>query len=156
MSSSMNFSIYAIPVYYVLAQLPHVYCIALIRRANNGRWDNANPRSAAWMSSMQKTVPAATYARYERSRAAHQNSFENMPLYFAAIILGNMAKLPPATLNSVAGASLVLRALYTLFYVETTSRRWSFARTGIWYLSVMAQLYLIIRAAKTFAMQEVS
>jgi hypothetical protein len=37
-----NLSMFAIPAYW-LCMLPHNY--AIIRKADNGRWDNSNPRS---------------------------------------------------------------------------------------------------------------
>lgn len=60
----MNLSIYAIPVYYILSLVPHSYGLNLIMSTKNGRWDNANPRSPKTQAAAEKSVPAATFARY--------------------------------------------------------------------------------------------
>ncbi|KAI9829318.1 MAG: hypothetical protein M1819_006381 [Sarea resinae] len=145
-SPTHNYSIYAIPAYWVLSVLPHNYAIRTIKAANNGRWDNSNPRSSNWNASVQKSVPAATFARYERAEAAHKNGFENLPVFVGAVILGNMAKLPPATLNAVTGAYLVSRIVYTLAYINVEQRKYSLARTGIYLSGIFMCMYLIVRA----------
>ena len=149
--ASTNYSIYAIPIYLVLSLLPHSYAVSIIKSANKGRWDNNNPRSPAWHEKIQKSVPAEVLGRFERAEAAHKNGMENLAIFSTAIVLGNMAELPAGTLNTVAGMYLALRAIYNLVYIHTVSRKYSFARTGIWGTSLLLCLYLIVRAANTFA-----
>src|SRR5437762_10852184 len=98
--TTTNYSIYMIPAYYLLAQLPHSLAISTIRSANNGRWDNTNPRSTQWIDTLAKSVPAAVFAKYERCEAAHKNLMENMALFTTAVVLGNIAGLPAGMLNA--------------------------------------------------------
>ena len=62
----MNLSVYAIPVYYFLTIAPHSYAVNVITSANNGRFENSNPRSSNSQAAIEKSVPAAAYARYVR------------------------------------------------------------------------------------------
>ncbi|MCJ1281201.1 hypothetical protein MMC26_000519 [Xylographa opegraphella] len=148
-----NYSIYAIPAFWLLSLLPHNYAVYTITAANNGKWDNANPRSSAWDKQLQATVPAACYERYERAEAAHKNGMENLALFATAIVLGNMAALDVGKLNSVAAEVLALRALYNVVYVTVGDARMSFARTAIWAVSVGCCFYLIVQAGHVLAVR---
>ncbi|MCJ1431158.1 hypothetical protein MMC27_000509 [Xylographa pallens] len=150
---STNYSIYAIPAFWLLALLPHNYAIYTITAANNGQWDNSNPRSSTWDKKLQAAVPAACFRRYERAEAAHKNGMENLALFATAVVLGNMAALEAGTLNTVAGAVLALRALYTIVYVTVGDSRKSYARTGIWAASVGCCFYLIVKAGNVLAVR---
>ncbi|MCJ1470996.1 hypothetical protein MMC07_009644 [Pseudocyphellaria aurata] len=146
-----NYSIYAIPACFIVSLLPHEYAIYIIKAANNGRWDNANPRSPAWNEKIQKSVPAAIFGKYERAEAAHKNGMENLALFSTTIILGNVAALPASTLNTVAGLYLAMRVIYTLAYINTVSVKYSFVRTAVWASSTLLCFYQIIRAGNVFA-----
>jgi uncharacterized MAPEG superfamily protein len=146
-----NYSAFAIPAYYILSFIPHAYAVHIIKRANNGRWDNANPRSSNWNVVLQKSVPANVFARYERAKAAHHNCMENFAAFSAAIILGNVAQLPPGTLNTIAAAYLLARIAYTFAYINIASKPWSFLRSGVFSVSVALSLYLMVGAAIALA-----
>ena len=146
-----NYSVYAIPVYYVHTLYSHVYATRILKKANNGQGNNANPRSVVWKENVKKAVPASTYARYERAEAAHANGMENLPLFMGAIILGNMAKLPASTLNAVAATFLALRFGYTFAYINTESASKSFIRSGLWALSTVSLMYLMVSAGNVLA-----
>ena len=146
-----NYSAFAIPIYHLISLLPHAYAIQLIRRANNGRWNNSNPRSSDWHTLLQKSVPARVFARYERAEAAHKNCMENLSLFSAAVIMGNVARLEPSRLNGVTAAYLLARVAYMLVYVNVESKRWSFLRTGIYTVSVALCFALMIPAALALA-----
>ncbi len=152
--AAVNYSIYAIPVYMALTLIPHQYAIAIIKSANNGRWNNANPRSSAWNEIIQKSVPAEIFGRYERAEGAHKNGLENLPVFATAVVLGNMAKLPARTLNTVAGLYLALRAIYNVVYIRTSTNKASFLRTAIYTVSVILCFYQIILAANVFASRD--
>ncbi len=110
---SSNYSLYTIPLYLVLSLATHIYAVTTVKAANKGKWDNANPRSTNWATTLQKNVPADVYALYERGESAHKNAQENLPLFAASIIMGNMARLPSSTLNTFAFAMILMRVLYT-------------------------------------------
>ena len=149
--ATTNYSIYAIPAYWLLAMVPHMYGMQYVKNANNGRWSNVSPRSTKWGNTLEKSLPADVFATFERCEAAHKNSVENLPLFLGAIVLGNMAKLPAGTLNGVAGTFLGLRVAYTLAYINTTNEKASFARTGLWISSIVTLMYLIVKSGNVLA-----
>lgn len=149
--ASPNYSLYAVPAYIVLAMFPHAYAISTIKSANNGRWDNSNPRSPAYNEKIQKSVPAAIFSKFERAEAAHKNGMENLAIFCTTIILGNMAQLPTSTLNTVAAAYLALRFIYNIVYIHVTTPKYSYLRTAIYFASTSLCLYQIVRAANVFS-----
>jgi len=149
--ASTNYSIYAIPASLILALLPHVYAVQIIKSSNNGRWDNSNPRSSTYHDKIQKSVPAAIFSKYERGEAASKNGMENLVIFSTAVILGNMAQLPASTLNTVSAAYLALRAVYNVVYIQTTTNKYSYVRSGVWFSSIFLCFYQIVRAANGFA-----
>lgn len=76
---------------------------------------------------------------------------ENLPLYAAAVILGNMAKLDSTYLNGFTVAYLASRVGYTYCYINIADRKKSFARTGIWAVGMVLCLTTIVKAANVFA-----
>ncbi|KAL8646132.1 MAG: hypothetical protein Q9226_007001 [Calogaya cf. arnoldii] len=118
-----NYTVYSIVVYFVLNFIPHTYSTLIFSDGSTKNWDNANPKSAAVREKFQKRVSAATYLRWERARAAHNNGIENFPLLIAAVILGNMAKLNAGVMNWTFGSFLILRAVFILAYIEISDPR---------------------------------
>ncbi|KAL8725058.1 MAG: hypothetical protein Q9166_007589 [cf. Caloplaca sp. 2 TL-2023] len=133
--------------------IPHAYSVLIFSGGSLKYWDNANPKSTAVREKFQKRIPAATYARWERARAAHNNGIENFPLLITAVILGNMAKLDAGTMNWAFGLFVLLRAIYILAYVEITDRKLSFFRTFVFNVSIFQCLWVIIKAATVLANQ---
>ena len=99
--ATSNYSIYAIPAFYLLALVPQFYSTILVNRATNGRFDNVNPRGAAFSETCKKSFDKATLGRFERARAAHTNALENLPLFASAVICANMAGLETGMVNAV-------------------------------------------------------
>ncbi|KAF3004265.1 hypothetical protein E8E13_008192 [Curvularia kusanoi] len=125
-----NYSLHTIPVYWFLALAPHAYAIGVAKRANNGVWDNTNPRNTSYLT--QNIVDKEALARYERAEAAHANGMENAPFFVGAVLAGNLAGLDAATLNAYTGVYIGLRVLYNVLYVRTTTLRSSRARSLVW------------------------
>lgn len=139
-----NLSFSAIPAYWVLTLLPHNYAVTIMKKANNGRWNNSSPRSSKWDATLRESTPAEVYSRYERAEAAHKNGMENLPIFIGAILAGNIAKLDTLTLNSFVVVYLCLRVAYTVAYISVTSHRFSFFRSAIWLLSTLMCMGIFI------------
>ncbi|KAF2275913.1 uncharacterized protein EI97DRAFT_458911 [Westerdykella ornata] len=146
-----NLSLYAIPAYWLLALYPHAYAITLVKRANNNKWNNANPRGTSTTNTYQKCVPEATFARFERAEAAHKNLMENAPFVVGAVAVGNWAGLGSGTLNTVLGTYLALRVLYVAFYINVTSNKYSYLRTLVWTASTTLLMGLFVKAGNKIA-----
>ncbi|KAL6720776.1 hypothetical protein ACLMJK_002701 [Lecanora helva] len=144
--STPNYSIYAMPAFYVLGLLPQFYATILIYRATNGRFNNANPRGQSSQQVYQKSTDAATYAKFERARGAHMNAMENLPLFFGAVISANLAGLDTGLVNSVCGTFLGLRALHTVWYIAVTDQNLAHVRSLIWMASSGCCVYLMVKA----------
>ncbi|MCJ1427719.1 hypothetical protein MMC29_005624 [Sticta canariensis] len=149
--ASTNYSIYAIPAYFILSMLPHYYATSIIQAANNGHRNNSNPHSLGWHEKIQKSIPAKTFGRYERAKRAHENGMESMALFCASIILGNMAGQPAIGLNVNAGLFLAFRVIYTVAYIYTESEKYSSMRSVIWGLATGICLWQIYRSGQVFA-----
>lgn len=67
--------------------------VATLKKANNDKFNNVNARGSETQALYKKTVPAETYALFERAKAAHANMLENAPLFIGAVLAGNMVGL---------------------------------------------------------------
>ncbi|CAG8950057.1 hypothetical protein HYFRA_00008289 [Hymenoscyphus fraxineus] len=141
-----NLSLFAIPAYWLLSMLPNLYAIHLAARSNNGVWDNTSPRSAEWEERVRKSTTSEQYNTYIRSRAAHKNGFETLPLFIGAILAGNAAKLGPEYMNMFVGVNLVLRVVYTIVYVRTTKNSSSYFRTVVWFAECYYCLWVFTKS----------
>src|SRR5262249_55793585 len=130
---------------------PHAYSISLIQSVSSKTWDNRNPRGSTQSQALQKSVPAHIYTKFERARACHANGLENMPLFVAAVILGNFAALESAELNMACGVYLGLRALYTVAYIVIERKRYSFFRTAVWTAGMIDCMWVVVKAGSVVA-----
>ena len=128
-----NYALLSIPVYFVIAMVPHAFSVSLIVSNNNKKWDNASPRSTDNRSKTEASVPKHVYRKFERCRAAHDNMMENMAFVVGGILSGVIAKLDADWMNQMCAVYLVSRILYTVSYVQISSFKWSPLRT-VWFL----------------------
>ncbi|KAF1930021.1 uncharacterized protein M421DRAFT_419051 [Didymella exigua CBS 183.55] len=110
-----NFSLYTIPAAWALSIAPHFYAASL------GKFDNKNPRSYTRDTEGDQSIDKATKAKIVRAEGAQQNGFENLGLFAAAVVIGNVAKLPNETLNTLSAAYLASRVAYNALYVAGTT-----------------------------------
>ncbi|TVY59689.1 hypothetical protein LSUE1_G010256 [Lachnellula suecica] len=145
-SATTNLSFYAIPAYWFLSMVPHGYAMEIMKKANNGRWDNTSPRSSVYDAKLKQSSPAAVFAQYERAEAASKNGFENFPIFVGAILAGNLAKMESSTLNTFVAVYLGMRVAYTVAYISTTSNKYSHVRTAIWMLSTLMCMGVYVKS----------
>ncbi|KAJ4381877.1 hypothetical protein N0V86_003245 [Didymella sp. IMI 355093] len=110
-----NFSLYAIPAAWLLSAVPHFYAVSL------GKFDNKNPRTYTRDTEGDQSIDKATKAKIVRAEGAQQNGFENLGLFAAAVVIGNVAKLPNETLNTLSAAYLATRVAYNALYIGGTT-----------------------------------
>ncbi|KAL8900826.1 MAG: hypothetical protein Q9207_005503 [Kuettlingeria erythrocarpa] len=151
--TTINYSVYSIPIFFLMNFAPHVYSVFLFTDNAPARWNNANPKATSNLDSFRKRAPAATYSRWERARAAHSNGYENLPILIAAVVLGNMAKLDAGTMNWAFGAVLVFRAAYILAYINIESQQWSHSRSVIFNVASAVCLWIIFKAGNVLSKQ---
>ncbi|KUJ07310.1 uncharacterized protein LY89DRAFT_789773 [Mollisia scopiformis] len=146
-----NLSFFGVPMYWTLCMIPHGYAINIMKKANNGRWNNTSPRSSNWDASLRKSTPADIYSRYERAEAAHKNGFENLPLFVGAVLAGNIAKLDTKTLNTFVASYLASRVLYTLIYINVSKNSLSYFRTVVWLTGAVMCLGIFVKSGMAMA-----
>lgn len=129
---------------WLTALAPHPYAVGLIRKHSKLRFDNANSKGHAWNAKLQASLPADVLARYERAESAHRNGLENLPLFAAGVLAATWAGLD---VTWSAWAYVGLRVLYNFVYINVSTVRKSFTRTGIWAGSTLVCLSLYVRAA---------
>ena len=69
------------------------------------------------LETFKTTLPKDLWNHLARARGAHLNSLEVFPLYAAAILAGNVAKLPAEDLSSVAWSFFTARVVYMGLYL---------------------------------------
>ena len=69
-------------------------------------YDNGNPRDPAFFRTGFR----------QRALAAHQNSYECLPFFFAAVLLAEFRSAPQGTLDALAVAFLLIRIAYVVAY----------------------------------------
>ncbi|KAF2089122.1 hypothetical protein K490DRAFT_72740 [Saccharata proteae CBS 121410] len=148
---NLNPTILAIPLYHLLALWPHARAISISTSGDPLAWDNRSPRGVNQKAALAKRLSPATHARFERLEAAHANSMENMPLFLASVVLGNMADLQQVEglngLNAFCVAFLVVRGLYSVVYAGNDTMGKSYVRTVLYFLGVALCWKVLFQAA---------
>lgn len=139
-----NYTLLSIPAMWLTAIIPHSYAVGFIKKHNNGRFDNANSKGHAWNAKLQSSLPADILARYERAVSAHRNGLENLPLFAAAVLAATWVGVD---VSGSAWTYVGLRLVYNLIYINVSTVRASFARTGLWALNTLLCLSIYVRAA---------
>ncbi|KAI9792338.1 MAG: hypothetical protein M1833_001109 [Piccolia ochrophora] len=142
----VNWSLYSIPTVYALGLLPQAYALLKMTASSGGQWTNVQPRQN--FDALKGKVPQEVWNRCFRARGAHINALESFPLFAAAMIAGNVVKLPAQELNTIAAEYIGARVLYTLLYIGVRSEPLSFVRTGVWYWSIGIPMWSLYKAGK--------
>ena len=90
--------------------------------------------------------PIQTKARIARAEGAQQNGFENIGLYAAAVVAGNIAGLNAATLNYLSGGYLLSRMAYNIIYINNESTTAGNTRTGVFLTGIGLIMTLFVKA----------
>ena len=81
-----------------------------------------------------------------RAESAQANGFENISLFAAAVVAGNMARLSTSYLNGLSIAYVVSRAVYNVLYITNTSAGMAQARSAVFFAGVGCIMGLFIGA----------
>lgn len=98
-------------------------------KRKEGGYDNNNPR--AWL---------ARQADWRaRANAAQANTFEALPLFFAAVIIAHLLQAPQARLDILAFGFVLLRVAYVVVYVADMAN----TRSAIWFLALLINIAIL-------------
>ncbi|KAJ5626238.1 hypothetical protein N7510_002547 [Penicillium lagena] len=145
--SHNNYSIHSIIAAYGLGIAPHGYYLVKMMANAKGQSSNMLPREN--LSILKGRIPAQVWDKLARARGSHLNALEGIPMFAAAMLAGNLAKLPAKDLNSLALEYLGVRLLYTAVYMGVRSEAASYLRTGVWAWSISIPIWALYKAGKT-------
>jgi len=107
------------------------YVAAGIAKKGFEGYDNAMPRQ--WLA--KQTGFRA------RANAAQSNLFESLPLFFAAVIIAQIANAPQARIDLLALGFTVARIAYLICYIAN----WPTTRSIVWLLGLICVVTLFFQ-----------
>ncbi|KAJ7079968.1 hypothetical protein B0H15DRAFT_857502 [Mycena belliarum] len=142
---STPLSLYSIPAVWLTAFLPVTMKTMLIQNVKG--YNNLEPRPTTSRVTADPTIPRATAARILRMEGAHLNGNENLPIWIAAVLAGNLVGLDNYTLNVASLLYIGGRITYNYVYFNQATEFQSWVRTGVYFGSLSLPIYLIFKAA---------
>lgn len=125
----------------IVILLPYVWIyLAKFGRREDGkrrRYDNNAPRA----QQAELTGLAA------RALWAHNNAFEAMPGFLAAVLLAAHVGVAPATVNLVALLFVVCRVLHGVLYLANQAT----LRSAVWMVGLLSVIYLFVESIRHVA-----
>ncbi|KAF4264269.1 hypothetical protein KXW98_001544 [Aspergillus fumigatus] len=144
--SQNNYSIHSIAAAYAVGLFPHgCYYVKMMANAKDHA-TNIVPREN--LSNLKGRLPAQIWQQLAKARGAHLNAMEGLPLFAAAMLAGNLAKLPTSDLNTLSLEYIGARLLYTALYMGAKSEAISYLRTGVWAWSISIPIWGLIQAGR--------
>ncbi|OGV39249.1 MAG: hypothetical protein A3F46_06235 [Legionellales bacterium RIFCSPHIGHO2_12_FULL_42_9] len=122
---TLIFSLFIACLFPYLSKIP----LALAMNKQPGGYDNNHPRSQQ----------AALTGFGARALAAHQNSFESLIIFSAAILTALATQHTTSTIQILAIVYLISRVIYHLFYLLN----WATLRSTIWAIGLVSSLSII-------------
>ena len=115
----------------VMALLPMICAgIAKAGKAQEGAYDNHDPR--AWLRRLS--------GWRARANNAQANTFEALPLFFAAVIIAHQLQMPQTRLDLLAVIFVGLRIAYVLAYIADKAS----VRSLLWVLALLVNIALLL------------
>ncbi|EGU11461.1 hypothetical protein RTG_02624 [Rhodotorula toruloides ATCC 204091] len=169
--SAYNYSLLSVPAVWVLGISTHWHAILLSARSKEiPKFDNVAPRQ--FCAKVAELTKASKDAReFLRTEAAQQNIFENIALYAAAVVVGNVARLPVSYMNKVALGVLASRLAFVvsaefpstqlvgngvdvevgqICYVKTEQEKYTPLRSLAYLASTLLTLGVFVKAGTNF------
>ncbi|KAK6902773.1 hypothetical protein I203_108032 [Kwoniella mangroviensis CBS 8507] len=143
---STNYSYYLIP-------LVHLQTLATsIRFASRrlGFPNNVNPRDVIKEMEASGKLKKEVLDKIKRRQAAHENCFENEPIWICAILAGNQVGLSTTWMNTMSVAYFVLRCIYIYSYINISTQKRSIIRTIAYWTSNFCFLATFVKAGLKF------
>ncbi|KAH9481050.1 hypothetical protein JR316_0005569 [Psilocybe cubensis] len=150
---------YSIPAVWFSAFYPG--SLRFMKINNSVGYNNVSPRA----QNLQGRVTASNSQTLAQMEGAHLNGNENMPIWFAAIIVGSIAGLDNRYLNMmsltyflVLGAdegltrySVATRLVYNTIYIHFNGIGKGWVRTAVFFFGLSHPLRILFKAAGSIA-----
>jgi uncharacterized MAPEG superfamily protein len=114
---SSNYSFYTVPIAYIFALMPHVFAVRTYTAASKKEFNMKQPRGFTASVQSDQSIDSLTKGRILRAEAAHANNMENVSLFAAAVVAGNLAKVDAWWLNVLSIGYLADRFVYNHVYI---------------------------------------
>ncbi|KAG7570976.1 hypothetical protein FFLO_01070 [Filobasidium floriforme] len=134
-----NLSVLAIPATFAVAFLPHTVKVILL----GDRFDNEKPRA---QTNFKVTDDSIYREKINRLAAIHTNGMENFPLFAAAVLAANFARLPTRLLNTFSLSYLASRILFSFIYYSQSSTSASVARSVSYFGGMLGSLWVLVKS----------
>lgn len=150
-TSTMNISLYLVPVAWVLAMLPRVYTLTVYNshsKSQNADALQKNPRSITAIVAADKTIPPLIRDRILRAESAMLNGYDNLGFFAAAVAVGNAVGLAPGTLNWLAATYIASRIVYIPSYIYNDTVRSVPIRSVVFGIGLVTNVALFVLAGR--------
>ena len=95
--------------------------------------DIANPRNYYDAVANESALSPQLRGRILRAEGAMQNHLDNIGLFAAAVVAGNVAKLSPRVLNGLSLGYFFCRVVYMYVYIRNETRAHAFVRAATFF-----------------------
>lgn len=82
-----------------------------------------------------------------RLTAMHVNGMESLPLFFAAVLAGNFARLPARTMSIFSLGYLASRVLYNWVYFTQRTATGGNIRSVTYFAGVLSSFWVMVKSA---------
>lgn len=147
--STLNISLYLVPLAWLLAMLPRVYSLTVYAarsKAQNPDAMKKNPRSIPAIVAADKTLPPQARDRILRAESAMINGYDNLGFFAAAVCVGNVARLDVSLLNWLAAVYLGSRLVYIPAYIYNDTVRSVYVRSAVFAVGLVVNAALFVLA----------
>ncbi|PPQ87350.1 hypothetical protein CVT25_002100 [Psilocybe cyanescens] len=140
--------LYSIPAVFVTAFYPG--SLKFLKINNSVGYNNVAPRSNT-PKNFQGKVTSGDAQLLDRMEGAHQNGNENTSIWYAAIIVGNIAGLDNRYLNTMALTYVATRLVYNTVYMHFNHLGSGWVRTALYFFGLSHPLRILFKAAGAVA-----
>lgn len=147
--TTRNLSFYTIPVGWLTAIVPHLYAVSVYESSSKKKFDTTKPRSFMAKLDDDQTIDQATKNTVIRGEGAQQNGIENLGLFAAAVVAGNVARLDNSYLNALSGGYIATRIVYNLLYLNSHNSTMANMRTAAYLSGIGLILTMFISAGNS-------
>lgn len=141
-----NFSLHTIPISWLIAVTPRLWSRYTYYTHTGQDMDIRHPRQFSWSVDEDNSIPPEARGRIIRAEAAMSNGFDNVPLFAAAVVAGNAAKLSAQMLNGLSLTYLACRIAFNVVYV----RNMPISRTVAFFGGLGSCFALFLKAGAAF------
>lgn len=140
-----NLSYYLIPAAWVVAIMPRFYAASTYQKATNKAMDTRAVRDFPKQVADDAGCDSKTKGRVIRAEAAQANGFENLGIFAAAVVAGNVGGLSPGMLNGLGLGYVVSRVVYNHIYIFNDVVPPA-ARTGAYFVGLGMMFAMFVQA----------